>query len=532
MPVSKKHSSEQKKKVHKLPFIRPTQKELNTKILAGIVCVIIALYLLNFQKGFDFIGWVLLAFGFLQTFNFFWLKFDFAQPFGNPSLFIMIKTKKFIDLIHKLALLFSKWLELISLLGSFLGFGLVAVDYWYARKLGGLKRIALLLVSGIILAVLFYYSCGILFAVPALAPLFIPCLIGFVFLGFGGMSLVMLFGYGIISLLGLFIDKQLCPALAPVIPGVPVPGLGIVIPFVGWISLFIILIVHEWSHGVLMSHYKQKINSVGLILAGLFPIGAFVEQEDRTFNKLEDKKSIYVLSAGPASNLLLIPIGIILLLAFSFISAPFVPGIVDEQNKAYFGVKVEKVDDKVSMCGVDVNAPAKGKLFAGDIIKQTNGADVNSLTTLRSATLLSTNDINFLVSRKNVDTNIYSDVFVNITPNLFADMNIKKIGVEFGAIPTDYNMSLVAQAGVFLIGNTNMALLLLIIIAFAAGSFNYFPSEPFDGGKIAKIMMTPYAGFMKFKTKEESRKFIGRIFIWLLIISVILNLIPYATLFF
>ncbi len=532
MPNNKKHSVEQKKKVHKMPFIKPTQKDLNTKIWAGIVCVIIALYLLNFQKGFDFIGWALLLFGFLQAANAFWLKFDFAQPYLVPYLFTMIKTKKFIDIIHFIAVKGSKVLEVISLIGSIFGFGLVAVDYWYARKLGGLKRIALLIVSGIILGLLFYYGCAILFAVPALAPLFIPCLIGFVFLGFGGMSLVLLFGYGIISLLGLFVDKQLCPALAPVIPGVPVPGLGVVIPFVGWISLFIVLVVHEMSHGILMSYYKEKINSVGLVLAGLFPIGAFVEQENTTFDKLEDKKALLVLSAGSASNLLLIPVGIILLLAFSLISSPFIPGLVEEQNKAYFGVKVEKIDDTVSMCGVDINAPAKGKLFVGDIVKQTNGMDVNSLTTLRTATFLSSEDINFLVSRKNIDTNLYYDVNVNITPNLFVDMNIKKIGAEFSAIPTDYNMPLISQAGVFLIGNINMALLLLIIIAFAAGSFNYFPSEPFDGGKMGKIMMSPYAGFMKFKTKKESQKFIGRIFIWLLVISILLNLIPYVTLFF
>ena len=531
MPSSKKHFFD-KKKLHKKPFVKPTQKDLNTKIWAGLVCLIIGLVFVFVIKSLDFIGWLLILFGFFQSTNSFWLKFNFAQPYLVPYLFTMIKTKKFIDIIHFIAIKFSKVLEIISIIGSIFGFGLVAVDYWYARKLGGVKRIALLIISAIILGVLFYYGCGILFMVPALAPLFIPCLIGFVFLGFGGMSLVMLFGYGILSLLGLFADKQLCPALAPVLPGIPVPGLGVVIPFVGWVSLFIVLVVHEMSHGILMSYYKQKINSVGLVLAGLFPIGAFVEQEDKTFDKLDDKKSLLVLSAGSASNLLLIPIGIILLLVFSLISAPFIPGISEEQNKAYFGVRVDKVEDKVSMCGIDVNAPAKGKLFVGDIIKQTNGMDVNSLTSLRTATLLSTGDINFLVSRKNIDTNLYENIFVNITPNLFVDMNIKKIGADFGAIPTDYNMPLTAQAGVFLIGNTNMALLLLIIIAFAAGSFNYFPAEPFDGGRMGKIMMSPYAGFMKFKTKKETQKFIGRIFIWLLLISIVLNLIPYFTLFF
>jgi hypothetical protein len=526
------HSTDSKKKFHKLPFIKPVQKELNNKIWAGIVSLIIGLIFVYLVKSLDFIGWILILFGFFQSTNAFWMKFNFSQPYLVPYLFTMLKTKKFINIIHKIASKFAKILEVISLIGSIFGFGLVAVDYWYARKLGGVKRICVLLVSAVILGALFYFGCAILFAVPALAPLFIPCLIGFVLLGFGGMSLVMLFGYGIMSLFGLFVDKQLCPALAPVIPGVPVPGLGIVIPLIGWVSLFIILVVHEMSHGVLMSYYKEKINSVGLVLMGLLPIGAFVEQEDRTFDKLDDKKSLLVLSAGSASNLFLIPIGLIALFLFALVSAPFVPGIIDEQNRAYYGVRVEKIDDVISLCGVDVNAPAKGKLFVGDIVKQSNGMDVNSLATLRTATLISSNDINFLVNRKNPDTNIYYDVNVTITPNLFKDMNVKRIGAEFSSIPTDYNISLSAQVGQFVIGNINMMLFLLVIITFAAGSFNYFPSEPFDGGKMAKIMLEPYVGFMKFKTKKEVQKFIGRIFIWLLIVSVLLNLIPYATLFF
>ncbi|MDD4128623.1 MAG: site-2 protease family protein [Candidatus ainarchaeum sp.] len=529
MPSSKNHSVEQKKKVHKLPFIKPTKNELNNKIWAGVICFIIGLFLVYVIKSLDFIGWILILFGFFQSTNSFWLKYNFSQPFLVPYLFTMIKTKKFIDVIHFIATKFAKILELISLVGSILGFGLVAVDYWFARKLGGVKRIVVLTISAIILGAFFYFSCAILFSVPALAPLFIPCLIGFVFLGFGGMSIVMLLGYGLISLGGLFIEKQMCPALAPVLPGVPIPGFGIAIPLVGWVSLFIILVIHELSHGVLMSYYKTKINSVGLVLAGLLPIGAFVEQEDVTFDKLDDKKALLVLSAGSASNLLLIPISVILLIIFSLVVSPFLSEINESQNLAYSGVMIQGVEDSVSLCGVDFNAPAKGKLFEGDIVKQVNGIDVNSMQSILNGVSKANPDVNFLVSRRNVDNNEYNNISVLITPVFFEDMNIKKIGAAFALIPTGISVPLHIQILAFFISNINMILLLLLIISFAAGSFNYLPSEPFDGGKMAKIMLEPYTNFMKFKSKEESRKFIGRIFVWLVIIAVLLNLIPYLT---
>jgi membrane-associated protease RseP (regulator of RpoE activity) len=75
-----------------------------------------------------------------------------------------------------------------------------------------------------------------------------------------------------------------------------------------------------------------------------------------------------------------------------------------------------------------------------------------------------------------------------------------------------------------------MILLLFVVISFAAGSFNYFPSDPFDGGRMAKIMLAPYFSFLGFNRKE-TYKFIGRLFMWLLIISLTLNLIPYLTMF-
>jgi len=122
-------------------------------------------------------------------------------------------------------------------------------------------------------------------------------------------------------------------------------------------------------------------------------------------------------------------------------------------------------------------------------------------------------------------------VNVSVTPYKFEDLGIKRIGVEFSAIKTGYE----PDGGIVLIqsiiSNIGMILILIMIIGFAAGSFNYFPANPFDGGRMAKIMLAPYFVFAGMN-KEETGKLIGRIFIWILIISLTMNLIPYLTMFF
>jgi len=520
-----KHNYEKLKHKH-LPYIKPPVSSLNKVLFLGIAAFIFAA--LNFVfLGATFIFWILIVIGVILVPNALFLRFDFAQPFLLRYFITMIKTKRFVKIIIDISH-HAKWFEKICLLGLFIGFGLVGIDYWKARKVGGWKRILILGISALVLGFFFAYVCSILFSIPALAPLFIPCLIAFVILGFGGMSLAMLIGYGVLAVQGLFIAKQLCPSVAPVLPGVPIPGLGVPIPLIAWVSLAMVLIIHECSHGIMMAYYKEKIKSVGLLMAGIFPLGAFVEQDDKTFNKLEDKKALMVLSAGSSSNLFTLILSVLFIIVFSFALTPFAPTFEKEFNKAYDGVKINSVEEKVSFCGIDANAPAKGKLFPGDIVKQVNGIDVNSISGVNKEFVKSKGDINFLVQRINIDTNKLYDVNVSVIPFRFEDLNIKKIGAEFEAIPTGYQPPIgivVAQTLITLIAQI---LLFFAVISFAAGSFNYFPADPFDGGRMAKIMLAPYFAFLGFN-KKETHKFIGRLFIWLLIISLTLNMIPYLT---
>src|SRR3989338_7388087 len=57
----------------------------------------------------------------------------------------------------------------------------------------------------------------------------------------------------------IVVDKPEAVGAGLVVPGLPIAGLGIVFPlFIGWISLFIIIIVHEFSHGVIARVHGVK----------------------------------------------------------------------------------------------------------------------------------------------------------------------------------------------------------------------------------------------------------------------------------
>ncbi len=111
-----------------------------------------------------------------------------------------------------------------------------------------------------------------------------------------------------------------------------IPGTFFVPFFYFIISIFIIVVVHEFSHGVLARLYGLEIKSSGLaflgIVAPLLP-AAFVEPDEHKMAKRPAKQQLSIFAAGPFSNVLsaLVAIGLLLLVA-----NPVVEGIMDYQG--------------------------------------------------------------------------------------------------------------------------------------------------------------------------------------------------------
>ncbi|MFA5358109.1 MAG: site-2 protease family protein [archaeon] len=505
----------------------PKQSPINKKTGFSLVIIFLALALFEFYSNNSVMTtwfWIYFALGaliFLPTVLLSFFKFSIPVI---PYFATIVKTKKFIELIKRISR-FGKLWEKICILGVFMGFGLAGVDYWSARKLSFLKRILVLAISAGILylfgSFVAFAIFGPIFSIEILKPLALPMVIGFVLLGFGGFTFAILLGYGFISLGSIFTGVQLCPNVAPVLPGVPIPGLGVVIPLVGWISLGIILVVHEASHGLMLSYYMRKIKSVGLFLVGIFPMGAFVEESQKSFESLPDRKKLLILSAGSAMNLVIVPIAFVAMLLFSII---FVAPFSAQLGALPISMKVSAVDQNVSFCGVTKQSPSYGKLLPGDQILSVNGIELKKYSDL--------NEDSF--KDKNVSLGILRDgnnLAINLSPIVFENIGIKKIGASFEVTATGAPLPF----GYSLLSNFYQSilwiLLLLWLLSFAVGSFNYIPVSIFDGGRMSKIILLPYFGFLKM-SKDDTERFIGRLFLWLFIGALLLNLIPYFTMVF
>jgi len=98
------------------------------------------------------------------------------------------------------------------------------------------------------------------------------------------------------------------PPIAPLIPYFPkLFGMESFFPpfyFTYFIvALAIVAIVHEFSHGIFMRLFKVKIKSTGIVFLGPI-LGAFVEQDDKSFTKKKKIEQMTILGAGVFANVI------------------------------------------------------------------------------------------------------------------------------------------------------------------------------------------------------------------------------------
>ncbi len=229
---------------------------------------------------------------------------------------VLLKSDKGIDLIDRIAR--NKGIfTFLSDVGNTIAYGLMS--YFITRKHVSAKSMALGILSILILSfivapftfvVLFqslnsggtevgsistaagdfglYLVLGILIA----GGLFLFILAGIVF--YGGVVLNAL-ASTIIS--GTNAIATTSPGGTFLLPGVNLPF------FEGIIALTIVMIVHEGAHAVLARIAKIPVESSGIVLFGIIPVGAFVEPDEKKLEKADPVHQTRVLVAGSTSNL-------------------------------------------------------------------------------------------------------------------------------------------------------------------------------------------------------------------------------------
>ncbi|MFH1470514.1 MAG: M50 family metallopeptidase, partial [Candidatus Micrarchaeota archaeon] len=123
------------------------------------------------------------------------------------------------------------------------------------------------------------------------------------------------------------------PGASPVIPGINMPLVE------GILALGLLLFIHELSHGILSRIGKIKLESAGLLLYGLIPVGAFIDPSEPSLAKKGLAIQTRVFAAGSASNLILFILAFFALISFEAFTAPY-------------------LDSGVYLHSVELNSPA------------------------------------------------------------------------------------------------------------------------------------------------------------------------------
>lgn len=102
-----------------------------------------------------------------------------------------------------------------------------------------------------------------------------------------------------------FITKPALQLILPSLSATGAEGPGfILIPFWFWlITIGVILIPHEFMHGVIARAEKVKLKSVGLLLLAILP-GAFVEPDERHLKRAKFWTKVRIFAAGSFANFL------------------------------------------------------------------------------------------------------------------------------------------------------------------------------------------------------------------------------------
>ena len=299
------------------------------------------------------------------------------------------------------------------------------------------------------------------------------------------------------------------PTVSLIVPGVEVPGSPIFIPLLsGLIALATVLIVHEFSHGILSRVEKINIKSIGLLLFAIIP-GAFVEPDEEELNELSRPAKMRIYVAGSMANLTLAAIALIIM---TVISSFIVPVVFEDE-----GVVVNRLTE---------DANAKNYMSEGMIIKSINNLTVTDIDSFQTVTDIDSFQKAANTLKPNDTVNIHTDqgdYSFQLKTNPM-NKSIGFMGIQVNAnnvIADDFDNQFYTPLLWLLMPLTDL-LFWIYFLNFAVGTFNLLPMKPLDGGHLFENLLSyimpevaykPIVTFMSF--------FMGIIIVVSLVVGVV-----------
>ncbi len=322
-------------------------------------------------------------------------------------------------------------------------------------------------------------------------------LFGYIGMGTGFVGLVAISYILIQNLYALITQPEAVSGVSLVLPGVHVPGLG-VLPFWYWIlAIFAIAVVHEFAHGIVARAHNIPVKNTGLVFFGPI-LGAFVEPDEKKLRKDQDIVQYSVLAAGSFSNIVL---AVVALLLLNFAFMPLQETMVEPSGFS-FGSYVEG------------NYPAqKVGLEPGTIITGINNQKVSNFQEFSDELAFYRPGDSIIVNAKEKDYTLT----LAANPN-----NEKKPFLGVLSIQNEFDLKAGYETGAgkvlySIIYWISGFLRWLFLLSIGIGLFNLLPLPIVDGGRMAQVFLH------KLKGPERGERLYHKVSLFFLLV-LLLNL--------
>jgi len=276
------------------------------------------------------------------------------------------------------------------------------------------------------------------------------------------------------------------------------------VPFFHWIiCIFLLALVHEFSHGVVARAYKLKIKSSGIAFLNIFvpviPL-AFVEPDEKELRKRPKMQQLSIFAAGPFSNIVF---AFAVLALMGLVIAPVSNAIFDYNGVLVTGFTPGNETFPAESAGITENELIV-RVDNMPISTVENFTEIMQAKTPGESVVITTNVTDYNITLAKSPEN-ESKGYLGIY--LIQNQEIKEtILQKYGKVFPDIFVWFV---GLFY---------WLYVLNLGIGLFNLAPLGPIDGGRMLQLLMHR---LFKKKKGDKIWKAISFIFLGIVIINLL-----------
>lgn len=368
------------------------------------------------------------------------------KNFKRDGIMFLRRTDRGLKFIDNFAKKHTSALKTFGTFGIILAFGALGAGYVYKTEKKKNPLAKTLTALAVLLVIVYLLKFKTIYA-----------LSGAIF-GASGFVAVQL----VEGIINMFLQPSAASQMQFVLPIQTTSAPVFYVPIDFWlISIFVLLVVHEFSHAFVSRAEGIKVNSLGYGFMAVIPLG-FAEPDEKQIKKTESIKKSRIFSAGSFSNIITAVISALLLMAAAFT----VTALYKTDGVRYGTV--------VSGSPADMYFPHNGT------INEINGVIIHN-----------TNELATLMDRVSPESEI--SVLINGRAyNITTAKDPKNSTRAFMGVSNLENVVVAKEKYAGIAGSGLAPILLYLISLFkwlfllniGIGLFNLLPLKPLDGGLI------------------------------------------------